>query len=131
MYTLCLERAFSARHYLIGGDWGPENSVHPHPYRVEVRLSAADLDTHGYLVDLDELERVLEACVGRYRDRVLNELPEFAGQNPSIERFARLFWEELHQRLERRDFLRVEVRIWENDAAWAAFEERPGCASLS
>lgn len=129
MYTLCLERAFGARHFLIGGDWGPENRLHAHPYRVEVRLSAPNLDAHGYLVDLEALERVLEACVGRYRDQVLNELPEFAGLNPSIERLARRFWEEFCRRLGSRDFVRVAVRIWESDAAWAAYEERPGCAS--
>lgn len=131
MYTLCLQRAFTARHFLVGGDWGPENTVHSHAYRIEVRLAGRELDPHGYLVDLEELERVLETCLDGFRDRVLNELPAFAGANPSLERFARILWGDLGRRLPRREELTLAVRLWENEAAWAAYEEPPGCASAS
>ncbi len=123
MYTLCLQRDFIARHRLVGGDWGPENDLHAHPYRVEVRLSADDLDRHGYLVDLDRLETVLEACTARYRDRVLNDLPEFQGVNPSIEHFARRFFDALVPELEEGAFGSIEVRIWENRDAWASYRK--------
>ena len=36
----CLRRDFSARHYLIGGDWGAENIEHAHRYRMELVLEA-------------------------------------------------------------------------------------------
>ena len=49
MYRLCFTRTFTARHALIGGDWGPENDVHPHDYRIEWELRGRDLDRHGYL----------------------------------------------------------------------------------
>ncbi len=123
MYTLALQRSFSARHYLIGGDWGAENHPHEHPYRVEVRLSAGQLDAHGYLVDLDQLEQVLDACILAYRDRLLNELPDFVGLNPSIEHFARLFCIRFLQLLGDHRFEVVDIRIWEHEAAWASFRE--------
>jgi hypothetical protein len=28
MYSLSLQRDFIASHYLVGGDWGPENDPH-------------------------------------------------------------------------------------------------------
>ncbi len=100
MYRLCFQRDFTARHFLVGGDWGPENRPHAHDYRLEWELRAPDLDRHGYLVDLLDVERALGAVLARYEGALLNDLPEFAGQNPSLERFARALWERLDGSLE-------------------------------
>jgi 6-pyruvoyltetrahydropterin/6-carboxytetrahydropterin synthase len=108
---------------LVGGDWGPENDPHAHPYRVDIRLSAERLDHHGYLIDLDVLEQIIDACVDAYRDRLLNDLPEFDQINPSIEHFCRRFFERFTTALGSNRFNRVAVRIWENEQAWAAYEE--------
>ncbi len=122
MYTLAVQRDFVARHFLVGGDWGPENDLHSHHYRLEVQLEGTTLDQHGYLVDIVALEAHLEELVAYYRDRTLNELPEFAGLNPSIEHFARLLGQELLSRI-KEPLSAVKVRIWENDIAWAAYRE--------
>ena len=129
MYTLCAQRAFSARHFLVGGDWGSENQPHAHSYRVEMRLSAENLEANGYLADLAVLEPILDGCVARFADRLLNDLDEFAGLNPSIEHFARLFCSRLLRQLDRRGFCRVEIRIWENEVAWASYQEAFPCES--
>ena len=123
MYTLAIGRAFEARHFLIGGDWGAENTPHTHAYRVEVRLTADDLDRHGYIVDLEDFEAVLDRTVGRYRERLLNDLPEFAGRNPSIEHFCRCFFDRLRPELGDRRFASLEVRLWETSDAWASYRE--------
>jgi 6-pyruvoyltetrahydropterin/6-carboxytetrahydropterin synthase len=123
MYTLCLQKAFTARHYLIDGDWGSENQPHAHPYRVEIRLSANDLDANGYLVDLAELEPILDVCVGYYEGRLLNDLPEFHRVNPSIECLSKCFYNRFLQRLGGHGFCAVEIRIWENEMAWASYHE--------
>jgi 6-pyruvoyl-tetrahydropterin synthase len=39
MYTVAVQRELIAQHFLIGGDFGPENLPHSHHYRVEVRLA--------------------------------------------------------------------------------------------
>ena len=124
MYQLGLGRAFEARHYLVGGDWGPENEPHAHAYRVEVRLATDELDRHGYIVDLEELEALLDRIVTRYRGRLLNDLPEFAGRNPSIEHFSRCIFDHLVEGLGRQRFTSMEVRLWENEDAWASYRER-------
>jgi 6-pyruvoyltetrahydropterin/6-carboxytetrahydropterin synthase len=121
MYTVAVQRDFVAQHFLVGGDWGVENQRHSHHYRVEVRLEGRRLDRHGYLVDIVDIERNLEALVARYRDQTLNEAPEFAGLNPSIEHFARILCEALNERISADNLSSVTVVLWENEIAWAAY----------
>lgn len=123
MYTLALQREFDARHYLVGGDWGPENDPHTHHYRVEVQLEATTLDEHDYLVDLVDLEARLDGLVAYFGDRTLNDLPQFAGRNPSIEWFARVLCEELSSQLVAGNLTAVTLKVWENDVAWAAYRK--------
>jgi 6-pyruvoyltetrahydropterin/6-carboxytetrahydropterin synthase len=126
MYTLAVKRDFIARHYLIGGDWGPENQEHSHHYQVEVILEAEKLDRHGYLVDIVDVETNLEALVDHFRDRILNELDEFRGLNPSIEHFCRNFCRALSARISAQQLVALTVKIWENDIAWASYRlQRP------
>jgi 6-pyruvoyltetrahydropterin/6-carboxytetrahydropterin synthase len=122
MYTLSVRREFSAEHFLIGGDWGPENAPHPHPYRLEVELEGERLDQHGYLLDIVDLEARLDAIVARYAGRRLNDLPEFAGLNPSLEHFARIVCEALAEGVTAPNLRRLCVRLWENAIAWASYE---------
>ena len=60
MYTVAVKKDLIAQHYLIGGDWGAENDPHSHHYVIEVRLEAAELDQHGYLVDIVKIETELD-----------------------------------------------------------------------
>jgi 6-pyruvoyltetrahydropterin/6-carboxytetrahydropterin synthase len=122
MYTLAVKRDFVAQHFLIGGDWGAENEWHSHHYALEVQLQGEELDQHGYLVDIVDVEAHLDAIVAHYRDKTLNELPEFANLNPSIEHFTRIVCTTLTERIQTERLARVRIVIWENEIAWAAFE---------
>jgi 6-pyruvoyltetrahydropterin/6-carboxytetrahydropterin synthase len=106
---------------LIGGDWGPENDLHSHHYQIELQLFGESLDQHGYLVDIVDIERTLNALVDRYRDSVLNDLQEFAGLNPSIEHFSRILCQSLSAQIQAANVGVLQVRLWENDIAWAGY----------
>ena len=121
MYTVAVKRDFVAQHFLIGGDWGPENEWHSHHYVVELQLSGPTLDQHGYLVDIVDIEANLEALVAYYKDNTLNDLPEFAGLNPSIEHFARILATQLAERIQAETLSTLTVKIWENEIAWASY----------
>lgn len=123
MHTVAVARDFVAQHFLIGGDWGPENECHSHHYRLEVRLEGATLNEHGYLVDIVDIETNLEALIDHYRDQTLNDLPEFEGLNPSIEHFARILCLALVERIRVSNLDAVTVRVWENQIAWATYRE--------
>lgn len=125
MYTVAVKRNFVAQHYLIGGDWGAENQWHSHHYAVEVQLHGDTLDQHGYLVDIVDIEANLEALVSYYRDKTLNDLPEFTGQNgslnPSIEHFSHIFCQQIVDRIQAETLTAVTIKLWENEIAWASF----------
>lgn len=121
MYTVAVKRDFVAQHFLIGGDWGPENQWHSHHYQVEVQLEGAELDRHGYLVDIVDIEHNLEALVAAYKDKTLNDLPEFAGLNPSIEHFSRIFCLALAGRIQAPNISAITIKLWENEIAWASY----------
>jgi 6-pyruvoyltetrahydropterin/6-carboxytetrahydropterin synthase len=121
MYTLAVRRDFIARHFLIGGDWGPENDPNSHHYVLELCLKGAELDQHGYLCDIVDVEKHLDEVVDYYKEEMLNEKPEFNDLNPSIEHFARILATMLNERIEAPNITRLKVVLWENDVAWAAY----------
>jgi len=120
VYVVAVKRDFVAQHFLVGGDWGSENERHSHHYQVEVQLEGAELDRHGYLVDIVDIEERLDGLVAYYRDKTLNDLPEFMGLNPSIEHFSRLLCQALAERIKAPNITAITVKLWENDIAWAA-----------
>jgi 6-pyruvoyltetrahydropterin/6-carboxytetrahydropterin synthase len=122
MYQLAVKRDFVAQHYLIGGDWGPENELHSHHYQLEVILEGKALNQHGYLLDIVDLEAKIEELIARYRDTTLNDLPEFDGLNPSLEHFTRIFSDELAANFMLENLSQMTIKIWENDIAWATYQ---------
>jgi 6-pyruvoyltetrahydropterin/6-carboxytetrahydropterin synthase len=122
MYTLGVKRDFIARHFLIGGDWGPENFPNSHHYVLELQMSGSELDQHGYLVDIVDVEKQLDTIVNYYQEQMLNDKPEFEGLNPSIEHFARILTRTLSERINAENIAVVKVVLWENTSSWAAYE---------
>jgi 6-pyruvoyltetrahydropterin/6-carboxytetrahydropterin synthase len=121
MYTVTVIREFIAQHFLIGGDWGAENHLHSHPYKLEVRLEGEKLDAHGYLVDIVEIESALAKTIDYFRDNTLNELPEFEGLNPSIEHFSRILCNKISDQISAQNLWAITVLLWEDHQAWASF----------
>ena len=121
MYTVAVKRGFIAQHYLIGGDWGAENELHSHHYQAEVQFEGSELDQHGYLVDILDIENALDALIAHYRDRALNDLPEFADLNPSIEHFSRILCQALVAHIQATNLRAVTVKLWEHETAWASY----------
>jgi 6-pyruvoyltetrahydropterin/6-carboxytetrahydropterin synthase len=123
MYTLCVHQDFVAQHILAGEDSGPENHCHSHHYQVEVRLEGTSLDQQGYMIDIVDLRNHLDALLNSYRDRMLNDTPEFQGLNPSLEHFARIFCQALSNRIQSPNLSAITVRMWEDERTWAAYRQ--------
>ncbi len=121
MYTVAVKRDFVAQHFLIGGDWGAEKDWHSHHYYVEVQLEGKSLDQHGYLVNIVDIEENLEKYVAYFKDKTLNDLPEFEGLNPSIEHFSRIFCILLADSIRASNLSTITIKIWENEIAWASY----------
>lgn len=82
------------------------------------------MDENGYLVDLDQINSTMDHLIDYFQDETLNELPEFNGVNPSLENFARIFWEMYISKIDTSRISVVEVRLWEHSQAYAAFEKK-------
>ena len=121
MYRLGLRRKFSARHHLIGGDWGDENIEHSHNYQLELVLEKKELDNHGFLVDIVEVEQHLDEVTATFEDQLLNTLAAFSGINPSIERLATVIHDIFTKRLKSFQLEALTVNIWEDDIAWTSY----------
>ena len=116
-----VRKEFSAKHYLIGGDWGKENKPHFHNYTLELELSGHNLDENNFLADIVPVESVLASVMKGYKNHLLNELPEFDGKNPSLELFSQVLCERFC-----RDFTSpfvdsITVRLWESRKAWSSY----------
>ncbi|ELZ91286.1 6-pyruvoyl tetrahydrobiopterin synthase [Haloferax mucosum ATCC BAA-1512] len=122
MYRVSVKRELIAQHYLTVPNPGPEGELHSHAFTVEVELAGPELDEHGYLVDIDDVKAALDATLSRYRDETMNDLVEFAGQNPSVERFAREVCSQFVEAANLTTPTRLSVRIWEDDVASATYE---------
>jgi len=123
-YSVTVRRELIAQHFLVGGDWGRESMINSHQYRIEARYEGTSLDRHGFLLDIDEINRKLDVLVERYRDNTLNELPEFEGLNPSVENFCRILSDQLLVTMPNIDAL--EVTVWEDTEASAAYRRPLG-----
>jgi 6-pyruvoyltetrahydropterin/6-carboxytetrahydropterin synthase len=121
MYALAVRREFISRHALIGGDWGAENLPNSHRFVLELQLEGTVLDEHGYLVDIVEVQAQLDAVIGYFKEKMLNDLPEFAGLNPSVEHFARILTGTLNGRIKAANIDYLKVVLWENESAWASY----------
>lgn len=123
MYIVAVTRDFIATHKLIGGDWGAENFPHSHHYVAEVSIESTRLNQHGYLVDITEIEAALGNVVDYFRDSMLNDKPEFAGINPSIEHFSRIIVEKILPLIQPPGAGSLTVKLWENSTCWSSFKQ--------
>lgn len=121
MFQVAIKQPLTAFHHLIGGDWGSENQHHSHDYVIEIIVEAPALDHHGYLFDIAELRKHQARVHERYAGADLNELPEFRGQNPSVERFAQYYAGELLRGLRLPGATHLTIKIWEDPETWASF----------
>jgi 6-pyruvoyltetrahydropterin/6-carboxytetrahydropterin synthase len=122
VYATTVQTDFVAQHYLTVPDPGPEGKPHSHHYEVELEFRGPALNEYDYLVDIDDAEAALTALADRYRDQLLNDMPEFASYNPSVERFARVIFDRVTDAVSDDTISELTVTVWEDDQAAAAYD---------
>jgi 6-pyruvoyltetrahydropterin/6-carboxytetrahydropterin synthase len=121
-YGVTVVREFVAWHWLTVPDPGPEGERHAHEFTAEVTLRGPDLNEYGYLVDIDAVRAGLDRAVERYEDETMNDLPEFAGLNPSAERLARFLVERFDDATDLDEDVDRRLRLWEDEDAAVVYE---------
>jgi 6-pyruvoyltetrahydropterin/6-carboxytetrahydropterin synthase len=99
----------------------PEDEVHSHEFTVAIHLAGTELGGYDYLVDITQIDAIFEGLIERYRDTLLNDLPEFEGHNPSIEHFSRVTADRVADQLTDDTPDQLRVQVWEDETAWASY----------
>ncbi len=123
MHHLMLRKNFIAQHFLIGKDFGAENSKHSHHYRFELEIENTTLDQYNFLIDIVSVRSQIDQLIGYFNDKTLNELPEFENQNPSLELFSKILWQKFNTQFEFPSNSQITVRLWEDEIAQASYRE--------
>lgn len=122
MYSTTVLTDFVAQHYLTVPNPGPEGDPHSHHFEVELTFRGPELNGYDYLVDIDDAETALASLADRYRDTLLNDLPEFEGYNPSVERFARVIFERVRATVTDETVTELAVTVWEDEEAAGTYD---------
>ena len=119
-YTLKVVSDFASAHTLRGYP-GACSRMHGHNWKVEVRVSAKELNNAGLGIDFTILKKETKQLLGRLDHKYLNDLPMFKGVSPSSEHICKYLYDELGIVLND-DNITIEcVTVWESDRAYASY----------
>jgi 6-pyruvoyltetrahydropterin/6-carboxytetrahydropterin synthase len=120
MYELKVITRFAAAHRLTMVGAKCEN-MHGHNWKIEVVLKGDRLNSAGVLMDFGDVKALLRDIIARLDHQFLNELPMFAGGQPSSERIAAFVADRLQQALDVPTVRVSRVSAWESEDACATW----------
>jgi 6-pyruvoyltetrahydropterin/6-carboxytetrahydropterin synthase len=121
MYSVSVRQKFIAQHFLIN-ETEKEHTPHSHHYFVEVRVYGEKLNEQGFIIDIVDLKHILDHFIQQLSDRLLNELDEFYGKNPSLEILAYVLWEKIVPHLKGMNVNTARVTVWEEEHIYASYK---------
>ena len=122
MFHLMVKTDFAAAHNLINYQGDCEN-LHGHNWRVEVTVSAKELDKAGLGIDFKLLKKKTNELLDKLDHKYLNDLEPFREVSPSSENICRYLFEQLSQNLNNENVHVEKVNVWESDNACASYTE--------
>jgi 6-pyruvoyltetrahydropterin/6-carboxytetrahydropterin synthase len=122
MYQLKISSNFASAHNLMHYQGDCEN-LHGHNWKVDVSVTAQELDKSGLGIDFKKLKAETKTLLQTLDHKYLNELGPFKEVSPSSENIARYIYHELSRTLNS-DNVKVEsITVWESDFACAKYYE--------
>ncbi len=121
MFTLALRKKFIAHHH-AASEIDADHPMRSHLYILEVMLEAEDLDSEGYVLDLDELEAEVDDILSQYAYKSLNDAEAFQGRMPTLEAFAQALGDAINESLYAPHLTALSVRLWRDEKAWALYD---------
>ena len=120
MYRLMIKTSFAAAHNLINYQGDCEN-LHGHNWRVEVVVSAKELDKAGLGIDFKILKKQTNSLLDELDHKYLNDLPSFKNNSPSSENISRYLFERLSETLNNENITVEKINVWESENACASY----------
>ncbi|SKA05292.1 preQ(0) biosynthesis protein QueD [Trichlorobacter thiogenes] len=122
MYRLTIKTGFAAAHNLINYQGDCEN-LHGHNWKVEVTVTARELDQAGLAIDFKVLKRETNALLDELDHKYVNQHHFFQDISPSSENISRYLFHELSKRLNDNNIKVERIGVWESDNACAEYYE--------
>jgi 6-pyruvoyltetrahydropterin/6-carboxytetrahydropterin synthase len=116
MYSVTIQRHFDAAHHLNNYE-GKCANTHGHRWIVEVKLTDANLDDVGMLIDFTNIKSKLDTIINELDHQYLNLLPQLSEINPTAENLARY----IYFRLKPIFWILDTVRVYESPESWAEY----------
>ncbi|MDH3544733.1 MAG: 6-carboxytetrahydropterin synthase QueD [Desulfuromonadales bacterium] len=120
MYRLMIKTSFAAAHNLINYQGDCEN-LHGHNWRVEVVVTAKELDKAGLGIDFKILKKQTNSLLDELDHKYLNDLPSFKNNSPSSENISRYLFERLTETLNNENITVEKINVWESENACASY----------
>jgi len=122
MYRLTIKTGFAAAHNLINYQGDCEN-LHGHNWKVEVTVTARELDQAGLAIDFKVLKRETNTLLDELDHKYVNQHHFFQDISPSSENISRYLYQELSKRLNDNNIKVERIGVWESDNACAEYYE--------
>jgi len=122
MFTLYVKDTFSAAHRIENYN-GKCEGMHGHNFLVEVLLAGERVGESGMLVDFKILKNYLKTILDVLDHRYINEIPFFRERASSSEYLSMFIFSEFKNLLKEKELTLKEVRVWESEKAYAAYNE--------
>ena len=122
MYRLTIKTGFAAAHNLINYQGDCEN-LHGHNWKVEVTVTARELDQAGLAIDFKVLKRETNSLLDELDHKYVNQHHFFQDISPSSENISRYLFQELSKRLNDHNVKVERIGVWESDNACAEYYE--------
>lgn len=122
MYELMIETSFAAAHQLRGYKGKCEN-LHGHTWRVQVYVTAEELNELDLAIDFNDLKSITNEIISPLDHACINNIFPFTEKNPSSENIARWLFDSLKKKLTGYNINISAVTVWESDNASATYSE--------
>jgi 6-pyruvoyltetrahydropterin/6-carboxytetrahydropterin synthase len=91
-----------------------------HNFLIEAHFTGPIDPLTGMIANLVDVDRWLKSVAGQFDHKFLNDLPEFVGQAPTLERIALQFFNLLVPALTPNVRL-TQIRLYEGDQTWVDY----------
>lgn len=129
MFSVSVRSHMMIAHSFEGELFGPAQKLHGATYVVDVVFSSQGLSEDGVVLDIGRATQTLEAVLGDFNFKNLDDDPSFRGKNTTTEFMAKVVFDRMARRLSAGELgpgservSALKVTLHESHVAWASFE---------
>jgi 6-pyruvoyltetrahydropterin/6-carboxytetrahydropterin synthase len=122
-YQLKILTDFASAHTLRDYP-GACSRMHGHNWKVEVVVSATELDDMGMVIDFKTIKKETNKVCDILDHRYLNDIKPFDVINPTAENLAKYIYQELAAVFKEKPAIIESVTLWETDRACVTYSKK-------